>query len=109
MDTNHEEALEVIHAWVKSRTELRVEYSSAMRDSFAKFRGRITSLGSNSTVITGDEWTEIAVDLSGASVGNVGTKKKFKLLGLDPDRYAEQLEISLGNMDRLVLATVSGM
>jgi hypothetical protein len=127
---NEREGRALIQAWKNACSDVEVQFDSARRDSFVRGRGRITTFDERRIVVSGlvsrlvsggtsatdlsgkhgsasaDSPSEIEVELIGARFGRVGSRPLFKAMGLDPDRHAETVEISLRNMDRLVLATV---
>jgi len=125
---NEREGRALIQAWKNACSDVEVQVDSAMRNSFVRGRGRITTFDERRIILSGlalevvsggasrtdlsgkhgiastDSPSEIEVELTGVCFGRVGSKALFKEMGLDPDRYAETVEISLGNMDRLTLA-----
>ena len=99
----------LIQAWNSASVELLIEYSSALKHSSLKSRGRITTFDDNRMVLSVGAVEEIEADLEGASFVEVGSKEKIESLGLDPSKYAQSVEISLGNMDRLILKESLGI
>ena len=93
----------LIHAWKRTSALISIEFASATHSSFVERRGRITTFDERRIVVSIDGSEELAVDLTGAVFAEVASVSKLRLLGLDPSRYSEMVEISLGNMDCLTL------
>lgn len=106
MNSDNEIAgLALIHAWKDATAEVLIDFTSASRDSFDQSIGRITAIEDNLIVLSISESEVLEVDLTGSTFRSVGTIEVFKSLGLDPSKYRETVEIRLGNMDRLTLAS----
>ena len=93
----------LIRAWQKAAALVSIEFAPADHSSFVQRRGRIASFDEKRVVVSIDASEELAVDLTGAVFAEVAPASKLRSLGLDPARYAEMVEISLGNGDRVTL------
>jgi hypothetical protein len=94
----------LIQAWKNASALISIEFASADHSSLVKRRGRITTFDERRMVVSIDASEELAVDLTGAVFAEVASASKIRFLGLDPSRYSEMVEISLGNLDRLTLS-----
>jgi hypothetical protein len=93
----------LIKAWQKASALISIEFAPADHSSFVQRRGRIVSFDERRIVVLIDASEELAADLKGAVFAEVAPASKLRSLGLDPARYSEMVEISLGNGDRLTL------
>jgi hypothetical protein len=93
----------LIQAWKNASALISIEFASATYSSFVKRQGRITTFDEKRIVLSIDASEELAVDLTGAVFAEGASASKLRFLGLDPSRYSEMVEISLGNLDRLTL------
>jgi hypothetical protein len=95
------EGLRLLNKWNTSGAEIRASFATIGGNLSFSARGVVVIVGESGLRFTGAGF-EMFVDLSGAAFERVGTVEIFKIAGLDPDRYTESAEVSLGTGDKVI-------
>jgi len=99
------EGFTLLSNWNKQGPEIQGSFVGIGKKLEFRGTGILTEFSKDGLRFTGAGF-EFVVDLTEAAFERVATNKSLKAMGLDPSKYPESVEITLGTGDRVSFSSI---